>query len=391
MVNMVESLASELAKSIQYNDTMIEKLKSLIDDDDYDQCHKHREILKVKFNQLLIQCFSPSYAHEFNFKILNRLNKFTLFLLETKFKDMKEQEHDLMLELNNFGINNDDDSVLRSLTRKLKLIKHYYLSKQVLFLLLLPIEASFDDSLELRVKNKKKTMFGLRNRIRELMIERRNEIVKAQSQQGNNKFSFIELVSLDLDQEDEFITLCMIHSVIIEIGDRLCSNLCDLMFVVSENLLLYGKWNVLKQVLKSLMQQHHQEKHTNVIKRILFVIGKAEKELKQIFEPFEDNSDDDDNGFSDDDERKIDQAFDMILRIILCLDSIIRYPSLSISSKLEMKKDLKCVMNGVNECKKELGKIRLEVCGLKKHFVTEKTKDEVLMQEYQTTMRVWIG
>ncbi|KAM6599056.1 hypothetical protein CsatA_018665 [Cannabis sativa] len=383
--DIVESLASELAKSIQTNDTMIEELKSLSDDDQY---HKDRENVRRKFNELLTQCFS-SYPengnNESKFKISAKLNpphkyynKFTLFLLEKKFKDMKEQEDDLKLELDDLLFNDLEinDPYLISLNRKHKLIKNYYLpnsSKHVL-----SMEAGAVDSVDLIVKTK----FGLKNRIREMMIERRNETVKAQAQ---GLFSFIDL--LFLDQEDEFITISCTHSAMIEIGKHLCFNLCDLMFIISENSLLYGKWNLLKEVVKLLMQ--YQQKHTSVMRRFHFVIEKAEKELKKLFEPFDDDDDDEDD-FSVDDENKIDQTFDMIFKEALYLDSILSYPYLSLS-KLNIKKELRGVMNGVQECSKQMDKIRTEVGDLKTNLLSENANITKMKLRFDTVIRVWIN
>ncbi|KAM6550660.1 hypothetical protein CsatB_000468 [Cannabis sativa] len=108
LVKLVESIATELANSIQSMDTMIEELNYLtLTHHGHQYYHKDQQCLKTNFNHLLTQCFS-SYPGNPNidskFKVSHKLisNNAILFDLMVELKRLNEQEKGLMMKLTTF-------------------------------------------------------------------------------------------------------------------------------------------------------------------------------------------------------------------------------------------------------------------------------------------------
>ncbi|PON41733.1 hypothetical protein PanWU01x14_287030 [Parasponia andersonii] len=127
----------------------------------------------------------------------------------------------------------------------------------------------------------------------------------------------------------------------------LCCHLCDLLSVVSEDWEQYAECSHFKYLLQLLKRKQGK---TYAIKRILYVIKVAEKELLR-------------NG-----KHKISEILEGSSE-----RSILAFPNLS-----QEKKNAQTVLSGLEECKVEVDKIGLIVTSLKTiHlFIFEKTGEE---------------
>ena len=200
---------------------------------------------------------------------------------------------------------------------------------------------------------------------------------------------------LNTDQISSLLTaLNVIQAKVNDIGNLLCCHLCDVLFVVSENIRLYGKFNYLKSVLELTMK--HQGK-TNAIRKILFVIEAAEIELERNgkYKLIGSSERADNQGTQDDtndhNETEIGRIMDMFLKEGQCLESILSDPNLS-KAYVILEKEVKTFQTGLEECKKEVEKIGAKVAGLRTiHlFIFENTGEDLVMEQFRRKLKIVI-
>ncbi|PON74054.1 hypothetical protein TorRG33x02_248310 [Trema orientale] len=289
----------------------------------------------------------------------------------------------------------DTNGISSFLSRNLRLIEYFYLSKaseatsspdselQLKFNWLRDdgkgekLEEESSTGSEIGGKNKRE----LENKIIGLIQERQREMAEARKE---GKFSYIEWLIRDRGVGG-LAMLNVIHAKVNEIGNLLCCHLCDLLFVVSEDWGQYGKCSYFKSLLKLLMKNQGK---TIAIKRIISVIEVAEKEFLRngkhmISEILEGSSEGQDDNEGDLAETQIDHILDMFLKEVLCLESILSYPNLS------QEKDLEAVLSGLDVCKKEVDKIGSLVTALKTIHLSifENTGEDLVMEQFQIILK----
>ncbi|KAM6571881.1 hypothetical protein CsatA_015961 [Cannabis sativa] len=268
------------------------------------------------------------------------------------------------------------------LSRKLKLIKHYYLpdfsqehvQREDKFKWLkhrrgeIFQKESDNFDLDLRVKNEDE----LKYKIQELMEERLRGIEKAQANGKSSYFNWF------------FIDDWQLHSKIIQTAYSLCCHLCEFIFVVLKNSRHQRKLKLFKDILELLMEN---DKNTKIIKKVVSFIEKAETELVMTVKH---NHFYDKDGDEDDMEEYFDNNFDIFLVEFMCLESMLSYPSLT-NDYDTARDELANDQIVVTEFDNEVANIESEMCALKIQFLDENPRDEPMMEQFLITLKLWIA
>uniref|UniRef100_A0A803QEW0 Uncharacterized protein n=1 Tax=Cannabis sativa TaxID=3483 RepID=A0A803QEW0_CANSA len=244
-----------------------------------------------------------------------------------------------------------------SLSRKLKLIKHYYLARNTKFNWLrngkddkFEIESA-TDSEEFRVRN----MSEMEKKIAVLIEERQKAIEYAQKEGKRSYLKWFELHSRTNHKRVNKITLrkCQwIYQNAIYLHDKLIHQMCELIFTF-EICGQVRKWNDLKHILLLLLLLQEQDE-TGFFCHFVILATERAQTLVEIKMQQHGICSVELEGMSS----RIDEFMDLFLREFLCLESMFGYPilySTHVNSKLD------AIKIGVEECMKQMNEIQNKV------------------------------
>lgn len=219
-------------------------------------------------------------------------------------------------------------------------------------------------------------------KIRRLICKRRKEMESARN--SGKKKSFMEWMIADKDTEGWTI-LKVIHTRARQLGIFLSRHVCDCLFVVVEN---GDSFSMFRDHLKGVIKLLDKLGKTVVIRRVNSVVEAAEDYLSTRREagipPVDSAMDYRANQVQ---KEKMDCVLDMFLTEVLCLESILSYPSLSAEEYLSRTdKELKISLNALEVCEKEVEKIRLEMVFFKTihNYLFDKKWEDLLTDELQS-------
>lgn len=275
----------------------------------------------------------------------------------------------------NFG-EDSEGKCSRLLSKKLKMIKSYYLQEGVFdsgrvkfgWLRTGNYDQSDDQSnvrdSEFEVKN----MAEMRENIGRLMFERRKEMEIARAQ---GKKSLMEWIVAGAD-------VGVLKSKARKMGISLSRHISDFFYLVVENGEAFHKFcNHLKCLLKWIVDKEK----TAVIRRIVSVIEVAERDLsvKRKIRIYEMRSA---TSKSPKQLERMDRVLEAFLREVLYLESILSYPNLSTDG------EMKTLKSALEACEKEMDKIGLEITSLKKthNFIFEGQNEDLEMESFEATV-----
>ncbi|GMN43358.1 hypothetical protein TIFTF001_012562 [Ficus carica] len=243
----------------------------------------------------------------------------------------------------------------------------------------------------------------LKGKIGELVLARGREIKREREDGG--KRSFMERLKESSgngpngDNESSFkgiwkSSIEEIKGMAIGVGVLLSLYCSDFLFVVSENEDKVGQYRkCLKCLLKLLISKREDEWSGVAIKKVLSVLEFAERKLVKTGKLKLETLDDHDQEIYADDEddpkeilsreREIDQVLEMLLKEVVCLDSVLSYPILGDVQMFD-KSMLNWQLSNLKEALGE-GKKEMETIGSKVHHL-KTLQDELIEDGTNLTM-----